>query len=322
MNCKLADIAQKTGYSIATVSRVLSGTTQRISAETKKNILKEARELGYRKGTRNVAILIGDYAFPSYFGYILQPLCYELRKRDFIPVILNVDNINLLEELSFCVAISVMAENKLEAHWNNIHSMPLICINTRSRHINQAYMVSSDDIQGTELIVNYLVLMGHTKIGRVCSKNELNEANWNQQTRAQTFRQVLERYDLSDKYSISPGEEAPPDALKHLLRRGITTLFIQNENMIPIVLKQLKLLDIRIPEDLSVVALSYPRQALCTEPPLTCIVQNYGLLASETGIMLERILADSVAPKDVYVPYLFYDYGISVRNLNDPAEES
>ena len=211
-----------------------------------------------------------------------------------------------------------MAENKLEEYWNNSHTMPLICINTRSRRMSQAYMVSSDDFQGTEQIVNHLVLMGHTRIGRLCSKNELNEANWNQKARVQTFRQVLERYGLSDRYSISPAEEAPPDALKKLIRRGISALFIQNENLVPIALKQLKLLDIRIPEDLSVVALSFPRQASCTDPPLTCIVQNYGLLASETGIMLERILSDSAAPKDVYVPYSFYDYGISVRNRNDP----
>ncbi len=316
--CRLADIAKKTGYSIATVSRVLSSSSSRISPETRREVLNAARSLGYRKETRNIAILIGDYGFPSYFGYILQPLCYELRKRAFVPVILHAENIHLLEELSFCAAISVMAENKLEEYWNNVHTMPLICINTRSRRMSQAYMVSSDDFQGTEQIVNHLVLMGHTRIGRLCSKNELNEANWNQKARVQTFRQVLERYGLSDRYSISPAEEAPPDALKKLIRRGISALFIQNENLVPIALKQLKLLDIRIPEDLSVVALSFPRQASCTDPPLTCIVQNYGLLASETGIMLERILTDSAAPKDVYVPYSFYDYGISVRNRNDP----
>ena len=104
--CRLADIAKKTGYSIATVSRVLSSSSSRISPETRREVLNAARSLGYRKETRNIAILIGDYGFPSYFGYILQPLCYELRKRAFVPVILHAENIHLLEELSFCAAIS------------------------------------------------------------------------------------------------------------------------------------------------------------------------------------------------------------------------
>ena len=82
--CRLADIAKKTGYSIATVSRVLSSSSSRISPETRREVLNAARSLGYRKETRNIAILIGDYGFPSYFGYILQPLCYELRKRAFV----------------------------------------------------------------------------------------------------------------------------------------------------------------------------------------------------------------------------------------------
>lgn len=47
MKVRLQDIADETGFSVSTVSRVLNGSTT-ISEETKNEVLRSARELGYR----------------------------------------------------------------------------------------------------------------------------------------------------------------------------------------------------------------------------------------------------------------------------------
>jgi DNA-binding LacI/PurR family transcriptional regulator len=47
MKVTLKDIAKDTGYSISTISRVLNGSNH-ISNKTKEEVLKSAKELGYK----------------------------------------------------------------------------------------------------------------------------------------------------------------------------------------------------------------------------------------------------------------------------------
>ena len=48
MPVKLREFAKATGFSVATVSRVLNGRSRLVSYETKQQILATAKELGYR----------------------------------------------------------------------------------------------------------------------------------------------------------------------------------------------------------------------------------------------------------------------------------
>jgi DNA-binding LacI/PurR family transcriptional regulator len=47
MKVTLKDIAEDTGYSISTISRVLSGS-DKISTETKDEVISSAQKLGYK----------------------------------------------------------------------------------------------------------------------------------------------------------------------------------------------------------------------------------------------------------------------------------
>ena len=57
MRPTLKEIAEATGYSIATVSRALNGSP-RITPETRRSVLACARRTGYRTACRRVALIV------------------------------------------------------------------------------------------------------------------------------------------------------------------------------------------------------------------------------------------------------------------------
>ena len=70
----LQDIAEHTGFSVATVSRVLSGSP-RISDDTRRKIIRCADMYNYRMKCKNVAMLTLGYGL--YFSNMLTALQKE-----------------------------------------------------------------------------------------------------------------------------------------------------------------------------------------------------------------------------------------------------
>ena len=111
------EIAARTGFSIATVSRALAGSPL-ISARTRREVMACARETGYRDEVcREVAVIMPDIPYGAYFGTLLHQLQEELRRNRFVPVIFSTLELHVLEKMPFCGAISLLAHNGLEAYW-------------------------------------------------------------------------------------------------------------------------------------------------------------------------------------------------------------
>lgn len=160
MRPTLKEIAEATGYSIATVSRALNGSP-RITPETRRSVLACARRTGYRTACRRVALIVPGYQFDGYFGSVLRLLAAELGRLGHPVEVLSSTGLDVLEEHSFCGAISVMAQNGLERYWGDRHILPLVCINTRPRHLDGIYTVGSNDEQAVRLAVGHLLERGH-----------------------------------------------------------------------------------------------------------------------------------------------------------------
>ncbi len=94
MPSTLKDIAEKTGVSISTVSRVLHDKSKKykISDETAAKVMLAAKDLGYRvnalarglrqQKTREIGIIIPDISNP-FFSDIVKCLASELRKKGY-----------------------------------------------------------------------------------------------------------------------------------------------------------------------------------------------------------------------------------------------
>ena len=206
MRPTLKEIAEATGYSIATVSRALNGSP-RITPETRRSVLACARRTGYRTACRRVALIVPGYQFDGYFGSVLRLLAAELGRLDYPVEVLSSTGLDVLEEHSFCGAISVMAQNGLERYWGDRHILPLVCINTRPRHLDGIYTVGSNDEQAVRLAVGHLLERGHRRIGRFGGISSFYDpSNWNSVNRENAFRSQLAAHGLEPElYATNTG---------------------------------------------------------------------------------------------------------------------
>ena len=314
MRSTLKQIAEATGYSIATVSRALNGS-QKITAETKRAVLQQARRCGYRAECRNVALIVPRFQFDGYFGSVLRFLALELSRMGFSCEVIGSENLEILEEHSFCGAISIMAQNGLERYWGNRHIMPLVCINTQPRHLDGIYTVASNDEQGVRIGIEHLIRLGHRRIGRFGGFASFHDpSNWNSVNREQAFRRLLSEQGLEPElYASNSGGVAPAlDALKSLLDRGVTAIVTVNEGLELETLHALDLLSVRVPEELSVLSWTQPHPAEYLKPTLSGVEQNFPELIRAGCEMFRSLLAGEP------VGDMLIDYRLAPRGSTAP----
>ena len=299
-------IARETGYSTATVSRALAGSNL-ITADTRQTVLNCARVLGYRfDNCRQIAVITPDLGGRAYFGPLVHMLAAELEKYDFIPVMISLKHLKLIEQLPFCGAISLLSNDGFERYWGERHIVPLVCINTSPRHLDGIFMVGSNDAQGMELAVNHLLELGHTRIGRIGGRHSFNSHdNWNSRARDISFRNLMEANHLAADLHTILDDAGMIESVKSVLDRNVTALINLNEGDELAVYHALNILGRKIPEDISVVSWSEDYVAPYLFPPLTSLRQNYMMLVQESCKLLRQQLAGETVEGDVLVDYHF-----------------
>lgn len=302
----LKEISERTGFSIATVSRALAGSPL-ISARTRREVLSCARETGYRsESCREVAVIMPDITYGAYFGTLLHQLQEELRRNCFVPVIFSTLELHVLEKMQFCGAISLLAHNGLETYWGARHTIPLVCINTRPRHLDGIFTVGSNDAQGMQLAVGHLIELGHRRIGRLGGSYSFGDrTNWNSYARDLAFRKLMAEHGLPADLQVAVEAQSVPEAVRQLLDMGVTALILLNEGMELEVMHALRLLGIRVPDTLSVVGWSSEATAPYLHPTLTNLEQNYMELVRCSCEIFRKLLDGEPVAEDVLVDYRF-----------------
>ena len=343
----LKDIARECNVSATTVSNILNGKSN-VGEQTRQKVLETIRLRGYQPNyiaqglrTRRTKIIgviaedINQFSTPAILEGVME-VCEEMGYQTVI------ENLRLyarwgdawyqddtgyrsvlepalqsLQSIKVDGLLYIAGHARMIRNFPKPEDIPMVMAYAYADSPRIPSVVIDDESAACQLTI-HLLEMGHRKIAVLAGRAD----NIHTQERLKGYQKALfESGILYDPDLVFYGNwtkheaHAQGDAIRGT---GATAVFCMSDAMAGGLYQYFWEQGLRVGEDLSVVALSFPRQASCTDPPLTCIVQNYGLLASETGIMLERILTDSAAPKDVYVPYSFYDYGISVRNRNDP----
>ena len=309
MRSTMREIARKTGYSVATVSRALSGSSK-VAPGAKRAILVCARESGYRAESRRVAVIVPGSYFGAYYGDVLGCLASELKRYGYSFEILEAANLDVLEECPFCGAISAMAQNGLERYWGERHIMPLVCINTQPRHLDGIYTVGSNDEQGVKLVVDHLLERGHRRIGRFGGMGSFTDpTNWNSTHRERAFRRLLAEHGLETELFAYCGGATPTviEAVKSLLDRGTTAIVTVNEGVELATHHALRVLSVRVPEDVALVSWTQPNPAALVTPSITGLEQDFPRLVEKGCETFRKLLAGEPA-EDILV-----DYRLEVR---------
>ena len=176
----LKDIAEKTGFSINTVSHALNNKPD-ISDATKKLIRDVADEMGYisnglasslRSGvSRLIAVILGDISNP-HFSFLIKEIESVMNKKGYTVIIFNTDENSETERKAIHTALSKNADGIIicptQEDSRNIDflresGVPYVLIGRRSTDGKDSYVICDDENSGY-LAAQHLIGLGHKKM--------------------------------------------------------------------------------------------------------------------------------------------------------------
>jgi LacI family transcriptional regulator len=305
----LKDIAKHFGVSISTVSRALSGSSG-VSAELREKIVKKARELGYipnpiaqglRKGnTRIIGVLIPELS-ASFFADIVSSIEKSLFHLGYRLILCSTDDdpakerehlrllVNQGVEGILSAPVSVRENKDIYESIIEQLKIPVVFFDRLVESVKSDFVIS-DNREGIEILVRYLIEHGHRKIGLIhpLRGSFTGEERLNGFLAFRSEIETREEWIKDGKSSERGGYDA---FLKIMTCREKPTAVVVGNNMMTLgVLKAAKELNLRIPEDVSLVSFDDAYWNEIFDPPITCVKQDpqqIGLIAAT--ILLDRI---------------------------------
>ena len=334
MAIKLKDIAQETGVSISTVSRILSNDTSRKSNDkTVAKVLKAAESLGYfsqKTGPKTyeqyvapvktyslACILTSDhetYVSP-FFSTLLAGIQSELARQEanfphnfFVAYIKDPGFPQFLKNTKLDCAI-MLGRTSLE----NINLLKSSIPNLLYAGVNRIGGNHMDEVicdahHGVVCAIEYLILLGHEKIGFLGPIQKKHHV-FNEH-RYQGFLDAMAAHQLpiDSEHVVDTILTAPDgyDSMMTLINRKTlpTAIFCGNDTVAMGVMKALDERNIRIPQDISIIGFDNIDTIAYMKPALTTIdvpKKELGRLAVK--ILLDKLETDRPYPVNVDIPF-------------------
>ncbi len=177
------DIAEMTGLSTTTVSRVLSGKAKqyRIGKQSQEKVREAAKKLHYvpnhfaanlRTGRSSTLALIIPSLNNPFFAGIASEINTELRKFNYITIISDSDENVEIEKMELLQLTARNIEGLIIVpcgdQWEHIkeiqdQGIPVVCIDRYFEDMDIPY-ISTDNYEGASKATQYLIGNGHSRI--------------------------------------------------------------------------------------------------------------------------------------------------------------
>lgn len=312
----LKELSELTGYSSATISRILSGDPSlSVTPEARRRVLEAAGRLNYqatrsRRGRTPKSLMrvgLAEMLTPDqqledpYYLYLsgfVRRLCGE-KKYACLPLERKDGAFLPPEEggLDGIVAVGIFTEEQRE----NLSALsPNVVFLDSCPDSRRFDSVVLDYALGISLALEHLTALGHRYIGFVGPSHKLDDQGRRApEVRRRLFLQLAEERGLKETLLLDcPMEtEAAAQAVRALLSGGAplpTALLCANEEGAVGALRALEEGGIAVPEKISLLSFNdTPRSALLT-PPLTSIATH----GEEMAAAALRLLSERVCPAD------------------------
>lgn len=324
----IKDISSKTGYSIATVSKALNHTG-RIPEETRKIVLKTAEDLGYvpnysarfLKTTESwtIGIIYEGIAnlglFHPYFSRVLEYFRKEVESKGYDMLFLSKNfgthKLSYLEhaKMKGVDGILVVCGPMDDPGFTEVFEsdLPSVVID----HISESTTtVTSKSDVSIDQMIERLKTCGHKKIAYV--HGSIN--TYIGKSRMDHFINAMHKHDLnvSDDffietkyYSRNDGHDAVDQLMS--LKKTPSAIFCASDDVALGVVDRLKQLNIKVPDDISVIGFDGIKDDVYGEMKLGFIKQemkSLGLSAAHE-LLNQMNLKEKTKHKVVYVDTTF-----------------
>jgi LacI family transcriptional regulator len=314
MKVTIKDIAQASGYSVATVSMALSEKENHVSPTTKEKVRTIARSMNYypnrvavslvTQKSKTIGMMTPDLTnthvstFFTAVGSTLQKsgyslLCHTIHDlNDYSVKTLSdmvasgVDGIILSQPYVFSTAPAEMDKMR-----NYLKGTGLPLVSRDIPELNEHGVdVHFNYFQGAYLATRHLLECGHTRIGCVTGSSLLRVTG----NRTDGYRHALEEAGIPfDEKLLFRGDysmESGSQALSYLLGQKVTAIFSFNDEMAFGLYRSARQYRVKIPADISVVGFDNVPFADVLDVPLTTIhIPTY-----EIGCRVAEVLIDMI----------------------------
>ncbi len=302
----IRDVAQACGVSISTVSRVLNEKDD-VSAETYDKVRRVIAELGYTSSlaatgmrsrrTNVIGILIVDLGDPfslelfKGIGRAIHGTEYDLIVYSSGRIAANTQQgweRRHLSRLDGSITDGVLVVTPTTNDLDSIS--PLVAVDPHECNVFPA--VISANREGAIAVMEYLIGLGHRRIGFVAGRAGLLSSK----NRQQGYTEALERAGLQiEPELVQSGDytrETGFRCAQHLfgLENPPTAIFAANDQSALGVIDAAHQAGLRVPDDLSVVGFDNIPQAVSSMPGLTTVDQSVSEMGYVAANMLIRLM--------------------------------
>lgn len=306
----LSSIAERIGFSITTISRVLSGNAEkyRISKATVDKVIAEAEACNYRPSliaqslrtnrTNTIGLLLPSLSNP-YFADMASVIIREVNGRGYTTIVMDtMEDENIFNESASLLLsrrvegiIAVPCGNK-SAIMENINRdyLPVILIDRYFESSKLSY-VATNNYQGGADGTRHLLAAGHRKIACI---QGVRDSTPNAE-RVRGYMDSMREAGLGDMIEVVGNEFSIQNGYLEtkllLCREDHPTAFFALSNTIALgVLKAVREASMHIPEDISLLAFDDYTYMDFLEPPVTRISQPVSDMAKlATKLLFDRI---------------------------------
>jgi len=322
----IVDVAKRAGVSVTTVSRVINDNPHRVNPETRKRILQVAEELNFKPSSLAralvsdqsciIGVVVGDITDP-YFSTIVRGISDVALEHGYLPMTCNSDRVPDLE-LHYVQMLrnyhvdgiifagggltdtSYLEEMQGLLMSRRKRAIPIV---TLGRHLFNAPQVNIDNTGATREITDYLIGLGHQRIGFIAGPSVLTTSA----LRLEGYKQSLEVHGIpynpelviESDFTYESGFQIGECLLQ--LKPSPTAVLGSNDMTAIGCLTFLNTRGIKVPGEISVAGFDDIAATQYTNPPLSTIhvpMRDLGI----TGMkQLLRLIESEESVETMYI---------------------
>ena len=312
----LADVAKRLGVSKSAVSQAMNwepGRVTTVKLETRERILRAVQEMGYRPSWRGQLLakqrsqtIAVVYSAPlgavprGVYLEIVDHIEMQLGKMDLCPTFLHIKDRSerfdrLMEDARFdgCLTLGLLSSEVLDVLRKN--RMPTVLVNSDA---DQSWThVHVNDQQGTRLLMQHLLSLGHKRIVYHAGANPPPHSS--AEIRCGTYQKCMREAGLV-------AEEPFVGTTAQLVQRIVAdrnppTAIVPFDHWIAVqLLQELWRKGLRVPDDISVGTFNNAYPVAEVIPPLTTVALPAQQMAEHAvRLLLERIERPETQPQTI-----------------------
>lgn len=297
----IKDVAELSGVSVATVSRVINNSPK-ASQASREAVFNAMKTLQYQpnanaralanQNSQTLGLIVADVSDP-FFGAMVKAVDQvALQSGNFLLVANGYHDAEkekmMIEQLishrcsGLIVHAKMLSDVELANYLSQVPSMVLI---NRIVPGYESRCIALNDRYGSWLATKHLIQEGHTRIGFLCSNHHISDS----QDRLQGYTDALSEHGIPiDERLIARGE---PDesggevAMTELLARtqDLTGIVCYNDSMAAGALAVMNDNSIRVPQDISLIGFDDVLIARYLHPKLTTIRYPVNAMAKDAA---------------------------------------